>query len=51
MKLNEFKEKLLQNPEFKKEFERFDLWFELEELWIEVRINVRRFINFIFKKS
>jgi len=38
MNLKEYKKKALQNPSFKKEYERFDLCFELQEVWIRIRI-------------
>jgi hypothetical protein len=37
MKHEEFKQRLMQNPEFKKEWERFDLWFEIQQLWLETK--------------
>jgi glutaredoxin-related protein len=37
MNLKDFKKELLKNPEVKKEFERFDLWFELQQLWLEFK--------------
>jgi len=29
--------KLLKNPKFKKEYERFDLWFEIQKLIVTAR--------------
>ena len=37
MKLQQFKTKRMKDPEFKKEYERFDLWFEIKQKWIELR--------------
>ena len=37
-KLKTLKEELFErDPEFKKEYERFDLWFEIKQLWLEIR--------------
>ena len=33
-------EMIINNPELKREMERFDLLFELGQLWIELRIKV-----------
>lgn len=41
MNLKEFKKELMKNPEFKKEYERFDLWFEIQQLWLELKIRIR----------
>lgn len=38
MKLNDFEKELLRNPEFRKEFNKFDLAFEIGEMLIEARI-------------
>jgi hypothetical protein len=37
---NEVKKRLLQNPEFKKEWDRFDLLFELQQFKIELKLRV-----------
>jgi len=41
MKLEEVKKRLLKNPNFRKEYERFDLIFELQQLWTRFKIWVR----------
>jgi len=38
MKLEDFKKELLKKPEFKKEFQKFDLAFEIGQMLIEARI-------------
>ena len=38
MDSEEFKKKLLQNPKFKQEWEKFDLLFELEMLWLKIKL-------------
>lgn len=38
MTLEEAKNKLLKDPAFKKEYERFDLWFEIQQKWLELQI-------------
>jgi transcriptional regulator with XRE-family HTH domain len=38
MKLREFKHKLLQNPEIKEEFSKYDLALEISEMLIKARI-------------
>jgi len=38
MKLKEFEKKLMNNPKFKREFEKVDLAFEIGEMLIEARI-------------
>lgn len=39
MNLNEYKEKAFRdNPNFKKEYEKFDLLFEIQELFIKIRL-------------
>lgn len=38
MKLQEFKEELLKKSSFKKEYERFDLWFEIGMKWVEFKM-------------
>ena len=38
MKLEELKKELLKDPEFKKEWESFDLRLEIQEIWIRIRI-------------
>lgn len=38
MNLEELKEELLKDPEFKKEYEKFNLKFWLEETWIEIKL-------------
>lgn len=38
MGLQEFKEELLKDPEFCKEYERFDPVFELGQICVEIRI-------------
>lgn len=35
--MKEHKKKLLKNPEFKKEYEGFNLFFEIEQLILEAR--------------
>ena len=40
MKLNELKKVLFKDPEFKKEWERFDLWLEMQMFWIRFKIKV-----------
>ncbi len=41
MNLQDYKKKALQNPEFKKEYERFDLFFDLGELWLRFKLWIR----------
>lgn len=43
MNLQEFKKEMFKNPEFKKEYERFDLWFEIQQWWFELKIRLKRF--------
>lgn len=38
MKLQEYKQKALQNPSFKKEYERYDLAFEIGQMVMEARL-------------
>lgn len=38
MKLKDFKKQLLKDPEFKKEYEKYDLAFEIGEMLLEARI-------------
>lgn len=38
MKLNEYKKKALENPRFKKEYESYDLAFEIGQMVLEARI-------------
>ena len=45
MKLQEHKQKLLKNPKFKKEYEKFDLWFELQQLWLEFRCWLKEIVK------
>lgn len=45
MKLKQFKKELHKNPEFKKEYERFDLLFEIRMLLLEFKILVGIFIK------
>lgn len=41
MNLQDYKKKALENPEFRKEYERFDILFELQELWLRIRLWIR----------
>ncbi len=45
MNLQEYKKKAFQNEEFKKEYERFDLWFEIKELLLRFRLWKAKFIK------
>lgn len=39
MNLQEMKERLFrERPDLKKEYERFDLWFELDQLWLRLKM-------------
>lgn len=38
MNLQDYKEKALKDPKFKKEYERFDLLLELELAWLRFKI-------------
>ena len=38
MNFQEFKKKALKNEEFRKEYERFDLWFEIQQLPLKFRL-------------
>ncbi len=37
----QLKKELLKDPEFKKEYKRFDLWFEIQELWIKIKMFIK----------
>lgn len=37
MNLKEAKEELMKNPDFKKEYHRFDLRWELDKIWIQIK--------------
>lgn len=41
MNLTELKEELMKNPDFKREYERFDLWFEVQQFWLLVRSKIK----------
>lgn len=38
MKLKDHLNKALQDPAFRKEYERFDLFFELGQLWLQFKL-------------
>lgn len=38
MNIQEARKQLMKNPKFKKEYEKFDLMWELEKLWINFKI-------------
>ncbi len=40
MTLKEFKKEMMKNPEFKREYERFDLVFEVQQFLFEARIHL-----------
>ena len=42
MNLQDFKKQM--SPEAKNEYERFDLWFEVQQWWFELKIKVRKFL-------
>jgi hypothetical protein len=45
MNLKEFKKALHKNPKFKKEYEKFDLLFELCQILIEIKIITKVLLN------
>ncbi len=45
MDLQQHKAKMMKDPQFKKEWERFDLWLELEHLWLEIRCWFNKLLN------
>jgi len=45
MNFKEHKKKLLEDPEFRKEYERFDLWFEIEQKILEWRSIIKKIIS------
>lgn len=45
MDIKKAREILKQNPEFKKEYEKFDLFWEIEKLWIKLKIRIKSFLN------
>lgn len=45
MKLSEFKKELMKDPEIKKEFERFDLLWELEKIWWNIKYFIWKIIE------
>ena len=47
MDLKEFKQELFKNPEFKKEYERFDLWFEIQMKWLELKIIIKSWFSIL----
>lgn len=41
MTFKEVKTELMKNPEFKKEYEKFDLMWEFKKIWIKIRIKLK----------
>lgn len=45
MKLQDYKKELMKDPEFKREYERFDLLFWLKKVYTKARMRVLSFLN------
>lgn len=46
LKLSDYiKQKLEDDPEFRNEYYRFDLKFELEMLWFRIKMWIKSFLN------
>lgn len=45
MNLKQHKKELMKDSEFKKEWERFDLWFEIGMWWKELRCKINKFLK------
>lgn len=43
----EVKKHLMKNPKFKQEWERFDLWFEIQQKWLELKLRVISFLEWL----